>query len=48
MNNQLSCNPIDVAGIKVPCNSPIFLTLLGVHVFFGLVCVITGLVAMLS
>ena len=48
MNNPLFCNPINVAGIQIPCDSSIFLTLLGVHVFFGIACVVTGLVAMLS
>jgi len=48
MNHQLFCNPINVAGIQIPCDSSIFLTLLSVHVLFGLTCVVTGLVAMLS
>lgn len=48
MNHQLFCNPINVAGIQIPYDSSIFLTLLGVHVFFGLASVVTGLVAMLS
>ncbi len=48
MNNLLLCDPISVAGIKIPCNSPAFLALLGVHIFFGLTCVVTGLIAMLS
>ena len=41
-------NPINIAGIEVPSNSPVFLTILAVHVLFALVCVITGIVAMLS
>jgi hypothetical protein len=44
----MNCNPIIVAGIEVPCDSPIFLTVLGAHVLFGLACVVTGPVAMLS
>jgi uncharacterized membrane protein len=42
------CNAIVVAGIEVPCDSPVFLTVLAVHVPFGLACVVTGIVAMLS
>jgi uncharacterized membrane protein len=42
------CNPIVIAGLEVPCDSPVFLTVLAVHVPFGLVCVVTGIVAMLS
>ena len=39
---------ISVAGIRVPSSSPVFLTLVGVHVLFALICVVTGLCAMLS
>ncbi|MGH8629204.1 MAG: hypothetical protein ACREU7_00360, partial [Burkholderiales bacterium] len=42
------CDPIVVAGIEIPCNAPFFLTVLAVHIPFGLACVVTGLVAMLS
>ena len=38
----------EVSGIKIPSASPIFLTEIGVHVLVGLVCVIAGIVAMLS
>lgn len=41
-------NPINVAGIKIPSDSEVFLAMLCVHVLFGLSCVITGVVAMLS
>lgn len=41
-------NPIVIAGIPVPSDAPLFLAVLAVHVFFGLVCVVTGCVAMLS
>ena len=37
-----------VAGIEVPSTSPIFLTMVGLHVLLGLACVVTGAVAMLS
>jgi hypothetical protein len=40
--------PINVAGIEIPSDSPVFLAALGIHVLFGLSCVITGVVAMLS
>jgi hypothetical protein len=37
-----------VAGIRLPSDSPAFLGLVGVHVLFALVCVVTGIIAMLS
>ncbi|HET9635393.1 MAG TPA: hypothetical protein VFP26_05630 [Gemmatimonadaceae bacterium] len=37
-----------IAGIPIPSSSPGFLTLVGVHVAAGIVCVIAGVVAMLS
>ncbi|HEV2098593.1 MAG TPA: hypothetical protein VGR45_06655 [Stellaceae bacterium] len=36
-----------VAGIEVPSTSPIFLTVVGLHVLMGLTCVVAGAVAML-
>jgi len=39
---------ITVGGIPLPSSTPLFLTLIGVHVAFGLVCVVAGLAAMLS
>jgi hypothetical protein len=44
----MNCDPIIVGGIEVPCDSPIFLATLGAHILFGLACVVTGTVAMLS
>jgi uncharacterized membrane protein len=38
----------EVFGIKIPSASPIFLTVIGLHVLVGLVCVIAGIVAMPS
>jgi hypothetical protein len=38
----------DVLGINIPSGSPIFLTVVGLHVLAGLACVITGIAAMLS
>ena len=37
-----------VLGIPIPSSSPLFLGLVGVHVAAGIVCVIAGVVAMLS
>jgi hypothetical protein len=37
-----------VAGIPIPSTSPIFLAVVGFHVFVGLASVVTGAVAMLS
>lgn len=37
-----------VAGIEIPSTSPIFLTIVGVHVLIGSVGVVSGVVAMLS
>jgi hypothetical protein len=42
------CNPIVVAGFRVPCDSVIFLAILAVHIPFGTACVLAGLVAILS
>jgi len=41
-------NPINVAGLEIPSDSPVFLAALGAHVLFGLACVGVGVVAMLS
>ena len=37
-----------VAGIPIPSTSPIFLTVVGLHVLVGLLCVVAGAIAMLS
>lgn len=37
-----------VLGIPIPSTSPVFLTVVGLHVLVGLVCVVAGAVAMLS
>ena len=37
-----------VAGIPIPSTSPTFLTMVGLHVLVGLVCVVAGAIAMLS
>jgi hypothetical protein len=41
-------NPIVVQGFEIPFDSPWFLTVLSIHILAGLVCVITGIIAMLS
>jgi hypothetical protein len=37
-----------IAGIPIPSTSPLFLSIVGFHVLAGLLCTITGVVAMLS
>jgi hypothetical protein len=37
-----------VAGIEIPSTSPFFLTVVGLHILLGLICTITGAIAMLS
>ena len=37
-----------IAGIEIPSVDPIFLALVGVHVLFALLCVVAGILAMLS
>jgi hypothetical protein len=37
-----------IAGIEIPSTSPVFLTIVGVHILLGLACVVTGGLAMLS
>ena len=44
----LSGQPVAVAGIPIPSDAPWFLAVLTVHVLAGLVCVISGAVAMTS
>ena len=41
-------NPITIAGIPLPSDSPLFLAFIEVHVAAGLACVIAGAGAMLS
>ena len=48
MKSFMTGTPINVAGIEMPSDSPVFLAALGIHILFGLTCVITGVVAMLS
>src|SRR5215469_4075718 len=37
-----------IAGIPIPSTSPIFLAVVGFHVLLGMVCTVTGVVAMTS
>ncbi len=39
---------ITIAGIQIPSVSPVFLTIVGFHVVVALICVVTGIVAMLT
>jgi hypothetical protein len=41
-------NPIVIGGIPLPSDAPLFLAFIGLHVAAGLVCVIAGVIAMLS
>jgi len=41
-------NPTTIGGIPLPSDTPIFLTLIAIHVVTGVVCVIAGAIAMLS
>jgi hypothetical protein len=40
--------PFVIGGIPIPSDAPQFLTVLGIHVLFGLTAVVTGAVAMFS
>lgn len=37
-----------IAGVPIPSTSPIFLTVVGIHVALGIACTVAGLVAMIS
>lgn len=41
-------NPIVVQGFEIPSDSPLFLTILSIHILAGLICVVAGVVAMLA
>ena len=42
------CNALALTGIVVPCDSSIFLAILAIHIPSGIVCVLAGLIALLS
>jgi uncharacterized membrane protein len=44
----MTSNTTVVAGIEIPSVSPVFLTVVAIHVLLGIACVITGFIAMLS
>jgi hypothetical protein len=44
----MSGNPVTIDGIVIPSDNPVFLALIAVHVLAALICVIAGIVAMLS
>src|SRR5882762_8682043 len=41
-------SPINVQGFEIPYDSPLFLTILAIHILAGLTCTIVGLGAMLA
>ena len=43
-----SLNTTIIAGIEIPSTSPLFLTIVGLHIATALVCLVVGAVAMLS
>ncbi len=45
---MLEGKPIDVQGFQIPSNAPLFLIILSIHILAGLICVATGVFAMLS
>src|SRR5580704_1034098 len=45
---QMTSDTTVVAGIEIPSVSPVFLTVVAIHVLLGIACVITGFMAMLS
>ena len=46
--SELTEGGVTVLGIPIPSSSPVFLSIVGVHVAAGIVCVVSGLVAMLA
>jgi hypothetical protein len=40
--------PIVIEGFEIPYDSPLFLTILSIHILGGLTCVVSGVFAMLS
>ena len=44
----MSSSAINVGGIEIPSTDPVFLAIVAVHVLLGLICIITGILAMLS
>ena len=42
------CNALAIARFKVPCDSPVFLVVLAIHIPFGIISVLAGLVAIVS
>ena len=44
----MSDEGVVVLGIPIPSSSPLFLSIVAVHVVAGLVCTVTGIVAMLA
>ena len=47
-NGRAMDHSIVIVGIPLPSDDPLFLVLVGVHVLFGIVCVVAGAIAMFS
>jgi hypothetical protein len=45
---MLEGQPVNIQGFEIPSDNPIFLSILAVHILAGLICVIAGLIAILS
>jgi hypothetical protein len=45
---EMICNILTATGFEVPCDSSIFLAILAIHIPAGIICVLAGLVALLS
>jgi hypothetical protein len=45
---MLKGNQIIVQGFEIPSDHPLFLTILSIHILAGLICVVTGIIAMFS
>ena len=41
-------NPVVMGGIPLPSDAPLFLAFIGLHLAAGMICVIAGVIAMLS
>ncbi len=45
---MLEGNPIVVQGFEIPSDNPLFLGILALHIITALICVVTGVIAMLT
>jgi uncharacterized membrane protein len=44
----MSDNETILFGVPVPSDNPLFLTIVGIHIVLGIICVLTGAIAMLA